>query len=292
MPREAEPSKNEREFILEALQENIRLDGRALDAYRNIELSFGDEYGVADVQLGKTRVLARISSSLTAPFPDRKFDGIFTINTELSPMASPAFEVGRPTDTETLLSRHLETSLRRSSALSTESLCLLAGQTVWSLTATAHILSHDGNLLSACSIAILAALQHYRIPDTTVKGGEVTVHGLDEREPVPLALLHHPLCVTMALFEGGERVVVDPTLAEQQVCEVEVMVTANKHGEVCQIAKLGGVPADALTLLSCVEMAVKKVRELDAVVLEAMEKDERKRDIGGLMTELRAENER
>ncbi|KAL9591370.1 MAG: hypothetical protein Q9179_007793, partial [Wetmoreana sp. 5 TL-2023] len=54
MPREAEPSKNEREFVLAALQENIRLDGRALDAYRNIELSFGDEHGVADVQLGKT----------------------------------------------------------------------------------------------------------------------------------------------------------------------------------------------------------------------------------------------
>lgn len=55
MPREAEPSKNERDFILEALQENIRLDGRSLDAYRSIDISFGDEYGTADVQLGKTR---------------------------------------------------------------------------------------------------------------------------------------------------------------------------------------------------------------------------------------------
>lgn len=55
MPREVEPSNNERAFILEALRENIRLDGRALDAFRNIELSFGDEYGVADVQLGETR---------------------------------------------------------------------------------------------------------------------------------------------------------------------------------------------------------------------------------------------
>ena len=41
------------------------------------------------------RVLARISAEVTQPFPDRKFDGIFTITTELSPMASPAFEVGR-----------------------------------------------------------------------------------------------------------------------------------------------------------------------------------------------------
>ncbi|KAK4990415.1 3'-5'-exoribonuclease [Elasticomyces elasticus] len=95
MPREAEISTNERDFIRQALRENIRLDGRALDAFRDIELSFGDEYGVADVRLGKTRVVARISAEVTAPFADRKFDGIFTIATELSPLASPAFEVGR-----------------------------------------------------------------------------------------------------------------------------------------------------------------------------------------------------
>lgn len=55
MPREAEPSINDRAFLLQALQENIRLDGRALDAYRHLDISFGDDYGVADVRLGKTR---------------------------------------------------------------------------------------------------------------------------------------------------------------------------------------------------------------------------------------------
>ena len=55
MPREAEPSINERAFLLQALQENTRLDGRAFDAYRNLDISFGDDYGIADVRLGKTR---------------------------------------------------------------------------------------------------------------------------------------------------------------------------------------------------------------------------------------------
>lgn len=55
MPREAEPSNNEQAFILEALEQNIRLDGRGLESFRDIQLSFGDEYGVADVRLGKTR---------------------------------------------------------------------------------------------------------------------------------------------------------------------------------------------------------------------------------------------
>jgi len=95
MPREAEPSNNAKAFLLQALRENVRLDSRALDEFRPIDLSFGDEYGVATVRLGKTRVMVRISSEVVKASADRKFDGVFTISTELSPIASPAFEVGR-----------------------------------------------------------------------------------------------------------------------------------------------------------------------------------------------------
>lgn len=95
MPRETDPSNNARTFLRNALAENVRLDNRALDAYRNISLAFGDEFGTADVRIGKTRVLARISAEVVAPYADRKFDGIFTISSELSPMGSPAFDVGR-----------------------------------------------------------------------------------------------------------------------------------------------------------------------------------------------------
>jgi hypothetical protein len=49
MPREVEPSLNEKQFFAKALQENIRLDGRAFDQFRALELDFGD------VRLGKTR---------------------------------------------------------------------------------------------------------------------------------------------------------------------------------------------------------------------------------------------
>ena len=55
MPREADISLNEREFIRQALGEGVRLDGRAFDEFRPLSLSFGDEDGVADAQLGKTR---------------------------------------------------------------------------------------------------------------------------------------------------------------------------------------------------------------------------------------------
>jgi len=37
----------------------------------------------------------QISAEVTKPLEERKFEGVFTITTELSPIASPAYEVGR-----------------------------------------------------------------------------------------------------------------------------------------------------------------------------------------------------
>lgn len=98
----------------------------------------------------------------------------------------------RQSDLETHLSRVLETSLRRSQALSTESLCLIAGQKVWSLRADVHVLDHDGGLIDACCLATLAALRHYRIPDTSVHGGELTVYSILERDPGTLSVPNSP----------------------------------------------------------------------------------------------------
>ena len=55
MPRELEPSSNEKIFVLEALQQALRVDGRQLDEFRKVDISFGEEFGLADVKLGRTR---------------------------------------------------------------------------------------------------------------------------------------------------------------------------------------------------------------------------------------------
>ena len=191
-----------------------------------------------------------------------------------------------------LLSRLLEKAIRRSNALDTESLCILAGQKCWNVRADVHVLDYDGGLVDASCIAVIAALQQFRRPDVSVEGEDVTVYTVTERVPVPLAMLHHPLCVTLSAFDGGEIVLVDATLQEQQVSGGEMVITANKHGEVCQIAKLGGVPTDALVLLGCVELAVGKVSELSRIVSAALEQDAKKRNSDSMMAELSAENER
>lgn len=55
MSKEAPLSVAEREFILEALRQDSRLDGRGADQFRPLKISFGDEYGHVKLELGKTR---------------------------------------------------------------------------------------------------------------------------------------------------------------------------------------------------------------------------------------------
>lgn len=208
-------------------------------------------------------------------------------------MTSPAFEPARPTETETLLSRLLEKTVRRSGALDTESLCLVAGQKVWSVRVDVHVLSHDGNLIDASCLAVVAALRHFRKPDTSMAAGQLTVHTPAEREPVPLSWLHSPFCVTWSFFgEEGDVAVLDATWLEEQVRVGSCTVSLNKHGEICQVSKLGGVPVDAVVLLQCASVALSKVKEFSDLLDRKLAEDLKRRDKGGFMAELRAENDR
>ena len=55
MPRELDPPNIERNFILEALLQDLRLDGRKFHQFRPIDVAFGEQYGSVYVTLGKTR---------------------------------------------------------------------------------------------------------------------------------------------------------------------------------------------------------------------------------------------
>eukprot|EP00983_Pelagomonas_calceolata_P089371 1157305-Pelagomonas_calceolata.AAC.12 len=61
---------------------------------------------------------------------DRPNEGSIRFNAEFSPMASPAFEAGRPGVDAVELARLIERGLRGSGAVDTEALCVLAGRKV------------------------------------------------------------------------------------------------------------------------------------------------------------------
>lgn len=66
----------------------------------------------------------------------------------------------------------------------------------------------------AC-IAAISAMMHFKRPEVTVKGEEVIIHTFEEKHPVSLSIHHIPICTTFSFFDGGNLMVVDPTLEEE-----------------------------------------------------------------------------
>jgi exosome complex component RRP45 len=191
-----------------------------------------------------------------------------------------------------LLSRILEKTIRRSGALDTESLCIVAGAKCFALRADVHVLEHDGNVVDAACVALVAALRHFRRPDVAVEAGEATVYDPAEREPVPLSMPRHPLCVTFAYVDGGAAFVLDPTAAEEAVREGEVVVSVTAQAELCQITKYGGATVDGACILNWTDIAYRVVQQLSKTIQRRLDEDHDVRNKGGIMEELRAENER
>ncbi|KAI9143007.1 ribosomal protein S5 domain 2-type protein [Paraphysoderma sedebokerense] len=279
MVRESDPSTNEKSFLIEALKSGVRLDNRGVYDFRPVRITFGSELGTAEVQLGRTRVSATVTAEVIRPNPDRPSEGVVIFNTEFSPMASPNFEAGRLSEEEILVSRILEKALRRSRAIDTEGLCILANEQVWQVRIDIRILDHEGNVIDCAGIAAIAALLHFRRPDVTVVGEEVTVHTMEERNPVPLTIFHVPVCISFAFFENGSLLVVDPALLEEQTKEGDMTVTMNVHKEVCAITKTGGTPLDLEQIERCVQIGSIKVQEVTEVLHKTLKKDFEKRNI-------------
>jgi len=120
----------------------------------------------------------------------------------------------------------------------------------------------------------------------------VTIHTLTERVPVPLSILHHPICVTFSFFHGGETVLMDATLQEEQLREGDMTITLNKHAEVCQISKAGGTAIEAVVLMQCANQALVVVRLVTELLMNKLEEDHAKRVRRDNLLEATAENDR
>lgn len=290
MVKEREISTNERAFLIESLKQGIRFDGRKLDEMRDPIITLSKtEYGYVEVKLGKTHLAVRVSCEISKPFSDRPFEGIFTINSEVSPMASPFFESGKSSDEEVLISRLIEKAVRRSNALDLESLCIVAGEKVWHIRVDINFLNFDGGLIDASCIGVMTALQHFKKPDVTIRGTEITIHDFNQRQPVPLSVLHVPICVTYSFFNPGNKeenikgalnqeiAIMDATLKEENIRDGSLVITMNKNRELIQLSKNGGLPIDSSVLLDLARSSFAITERLTELIKRLLKEDEKER---------------
>ena len=257
-------SISESAFITSALTSGgLRVDGRRALEPRPLSITFGAQVGSVTVQLGKTKVLAVASAELVEPYPDRPAEGVLQFFAELSPMASPAFEPGRPPEAAVEIMRLLDRVMRKSQAVDIESLCIVAGKSVWSVRCDVTVLDCCGNMTDAALFAALMALKHLRLPPLKMVGvgDEATVSVLPFNEGIctPLTFHHTPVAVSMGFFKPNDGsqllAVIDPTDREEVVMQGLVTVVLNQHQELCALHKPGGLPIAGTQLFECIKHA-------------------------------------
>jgi len=277
--REVPVSSCESAFLLEALWEGKRLDGRTVNDMRDLEITYGSMFGSCQVCLGPTRVVAQVSASVTEPRLTRPNEGVLFVNVELSPMAAPRFEAGRQSEEGVELNRTVERCLKESACVDLESLCIVTEEAVWTVRLDLHVLNHEGNLSDACSIAGLAALCHFRRPDVSLVDGEVVVHPVSERDPLPLAIHHHPVTSSFAMFSlspggGGETMtVLDPSRLEEACMQGCMVLGVNAYREICTLHLAGQVIINKGLVLKLAAIAADKAKKVVERIKACLKED-------------------
>ena len=247
-----------------------------------------------DVRLGQTRACATMSATIGEPPVDRAHEGQFTVFVDASTCDLDVVSSEKVVE----ISRCLDLLLKHSRAIDLESLCIIPARQAWSLRLDVRVLEVDGNLLDACAIAAVGAAKAFRRPeyklrDESGRQERAKVVPLSEREGLRTTVHHTPFTVSFVAFrtnpknqqeKGGEEnlepeqdldedddegyeeanfvYAIDPTLAEETICDARVTVAADSEGYVRLVRKAGGcaLPMGDITLLS--RLACVKAREM------------------------------
>jgi exosome complex component RRP42 len=253
--------------ITEIIASGKRTDGRGLTDYREIQIESGvieRAEGSARVRLGKTEVIVGVKIGTGSPFPDTPDTGVLTVNAELVPLASPAFEPGPPGEEAVELARVVDRGIRESKAIDLETLCVESGKLVFVVFVDVYILNHDGNLIDASTMATLAALVNTKMFKYTVEEGKI----IKKPGYNPLPMKNYPISVTFAKI--GNTIILDTGLDEEQVMDARLTMTFDKDGHICAIQKGGGSGYFTKEeILDAAKIALEKTAELRKIVVKS-----------------------
>ncbi len=244
-------SSVKRDYIEDLARQDKRVDGRALDQFREISVEKGPiktANGSARVKIGDTQVLVGVKIEHAEPFSDRPESGVLIVNAELPPLASPTFEPGRPDENAIELARVVDRGVRESETIDLEKLGIKPGEDVWSVFIDVHVLDYDGNLIDASALATMAALLDAKPPE-------------DEAWTLPgLPIRKRPVMVTVSKING--KLMVDPSLDEENVAYARISISTTEDGSICAIQKGGTGYLSREEVEQAYELARAKAAEL------------------------------
>ncbi|XP_033170435.1 exosome complex component RRP45 [Drosophila mauritiana] len=273
-------SKPERSFVQLAVKQNQRLDGRRSNESRDVELTFGSDWGSVVVSMGDTQVMAQVTCEMGPPALSRPNEGKIHLNVLLGGVAFLDEAYNTHDQRSLKLNSLLERTFRSSRSIDLESLCVAAEKHVWCIRVNVNVINHDGNLYDASSIATLAALMHFRRPDVTYKDGELRIFKQNEREFMPLLFHHYPVSVTYCVYKSSGQPILDPTLLEENAADSVIVLSFNSYQELCSLTAGGTTPTNAPTVMQCARNAAARCKSLLDFVRKALALDEERRSQG------------
>ena len=228
-------SEIEKDYIIALLDQNKRTDGRDFNQHREIKIETNlvqKAEGSAIVSIGNSKIIIGIKATLGEPFPDTPDSGVITTSAELSPIASPYFESGPPSEDAIELARVTDRAIRESHCIDLSKLCVIPEKSVWILFIDFYVLNHDGNLFDAATLGTIAALATTKIPKVKILEEE-EIEILEETES--LKIDHYPVSVTT--YKIGGKNIVDANLKEERISDARITVGFDEEDHIVSLQK-------------------------------------------------------
>jgi exosome complex component RRP42 len=262
-------SRIDREFIAELLGKGERLDGRGFNEYRDIEIEANvvpaKAEGSALVRLGDTSVVAGVKVLVGEPYPDSPDEGVTMVSAEMSPIASPLFELGPPKEDAIELARIVDRGVRESGMVDSKGLCIEEGKKVYMVFADLYPLEYDGNLIDASSIAANVALLTTKFPEMKIEGNDLVATGEILSLPVSNVAIEH------TVVKIDEHLIMDPVLKEEFVQDCRLTMAVDEKNNFTALQKGGGTGAISLSLVEqAMDMALESGKTIRDKIDEAV----------------------
>lgn len=260
--------------ILENISKGIRLDGRKLLEYRDLEIETGisnKAEGSARVKLGETEVMVGVKLGIAEPYTDSEDEGTLITSTELLPMSSSDFEAGPPSIEAIEIARLVDRGIRESGFIDFKKLCIKKAEKVWGVFIDIYSINDAGNLVDASCIGAVAALitavfPKYNEKEEKIEYGEFTDKKLPLTKQVPFTLTIHKI---------GDKLLIDPITDEEKISEARATIALSKKGSKIMINALQKGGKESITqkeMFEILDEAEKKYEEISEKIEKLIEK--------------------
>ncbi|XP_037934358.1 exosome complex component RRP43-like isoform X1 [Teleopsis dalmanni] len=246
----------------DALDDNVRYDGRKFNAYRPLTIttgSFTNAKGSSCVKIGNTNIACGVRAEFAKPNPGSPSKGYVVSNVDMSFLSTSAKPKLRMTSD--MINSLIYNILVDQSVIKLEQLCIQRKKLVWVLFIDIICLEIDGGLLSTAMIACIAALKDLKLPKVIYDTDTDKIEIDDDFHK--LSLGRSPTLSTYSIFE--EKVLMDPSAEEEHIAHSQVAIGV-VNDSIGLFIKSGGEPVHIDQLNSCIVDAARRDVEVTSII--------------------------